>query len=206
MTFSDFKEWLRSHDAAFPGFQAWIESGDNGSVKQRLQLWFDQLREVTLEQARSATKVMFGSDTKPKFFSEHIDWILARFRPRQLANSTQPLHLICCQMCNGTGICSVVFFRPQHTEGGMPLPENRGPAACKCSRGKWLNDRRREHPEGRLLPAFDSLEMRLDIPEPLTEREREELLERLKRHNPRLLQVILRGDRMYQQRDAEVIA
>jgi hypothetical protein len=111
-----------------------------------------------------------------------------------------------CQLCNGTGIVSVVFFHQRYTEGGCPLPENRGPAACKCSRGKWLNDRRREHPEGRLLPKFDSLEMRLDIPEPLTEHEREELLERLKRHNPRLLQVILRGDRMHEQKNAEVIS
>ena len=113
-------------------------------------------------------------------------------------------HIPRCQLCNGTGIVSVVFFRQRFTEGGCPLEDNKGPVACKCSRGVWLNKRRSEHPEGRQLPPFDQNEMRLDIPAPLTPEQRELLMRRLKHRNPLLHEVITRTDkRMAEQYAAE---
>jgi hypothetical protein len=113
-------------------------------------------------------------------------------------------HIPRCQLCNGTGIVSVVFFRQRITEGGCRLEDNKGPAACKCSRGIWLNKRRSEHPEGRQLPPFDQSEMRLDIAEPLTAEQRELLMRRLKHRNPLLHAVITRTDkRMAEQYAAE---
>ena len=197
MNRTEFSQWIKTHDAAFPGFQAWIESGDGGSVRQRAQLWIELLKDVSLEQARAASRTMFGAESRPKFFNEHLDWLQGRFKPKALANSVQPLNIIRCELCNGTGIVSVVFFHPRFTEGGCSLPDNRGPAACKCSRGMWLNNRREQHPEGRQLPKFNQHEMRLDVPEPITPEQREEIMERVRRRNPILWAVLSRRGRQH---------
>ena|GEM_PF-5270805 len=204
MNRTELKQWVKTHDSAFQGFQAWMESGDTASVMQRFDWWSDILKDVSLEQARAASRTMLGSDTRPKFFSDHLDWLQGRFKPKALGNSAQSIRIIKCEMCNGTGIVSVVFFSRRFTEGGCPLPDNKGPAACKCSRGIWLNDRRGQHPDDRQLPKFDPDEMRLDIPEPLTPEQRELLMRRLKHRNPLLHAVITRTDkRMAEQYAAE---
>lgn len=168
MTSEELKDWLQFHDAVFPGFLDWFRAAESAELLQvRARLWQGRLAPYSGSQTKKQTEAMFASREKPKFWSEHLDWIMNRLCPRPLLNDTGNF-IAKCELCNGTGIVSVVFFQQRYTPGGHPLPGNRGPAACKCAKGKWLNDRRQEHPDGTALPWYESSKMQADVAESIT--------------------------------------
>lgn len=188
-----FFEWLAFHDAAFPGFHNWWFSVEESAIEIRLNLWLGRVSQFSLGQLQQATELMFSSPDKPKYHSEHLDWICARLRPRPLLNSTeQTAAPKKCRLCLDTGIVTVIFREQRFTPAGVPLPDNTGPVACKCSVGQWLNDRRSKSPNGVQLEVLNLQLMDLPQPLQLTDTERDAIEERVRARNPGLAQVLRR--------------
>lgn len=198
MRHDEFQIWLQYHDALFPGYAAWFNGTGDDSVTIRITAWLNRFSQFSLAAVQNASVAMFESRDKPKYHSEHLDWICNRLRPKPLLNDSGPVpHLRKCGLCRDTGMVDVIFHHQQYTPGGNPLHGNRGPAACKCSFGVRLNTGRQNHPEGRPLPVYDATQM--DVPQPrrLSDSERGAIVARLRRVNPDLanglLKIINRG-------------
>ncbi len=201
-----FFEWLNYHDAAFPGFESWWSNAGDTTVEARLQLWLGRVSQFSLQQMRQATELMFNSPDKPKFHSEHLDWLCIRLRPRPLLNSidSRPKQAK-CRLCNDTGMLTVIFREQRFTPNGNPLENNTGPVACKCPVGQWLNDARKKSSGGSELEACDL--SRMDIPQPLSlsQREREEILARVESSNSSLATVLRKFMRTTEQSEREPV-
>lgn len=198
MTSDELKQWINYHDAIFPGFKGWYVAADSPELLQvRMRMWAGRLAPYSLRQAEAQTEAMFIAREKPKFFSDHLDWIMARLSPRPLLNGTvrSGSYESRCELCNGSGMVSVVFFEPRFTPDGQPLPGNRGPAACMCNKGIWLNNRRADHQEGTQLQPYDARKMQPDLPEELTADEVAECRQRLGDSNPSWLAAVDRLSR-----------
>ena len=164
MTNSEMQTWLKYHDAAYPGYLAWMRKAHDGTdnaMKDRLTLWAGRVASVSMGIARRATEAMFNNGVDLPF-GKHLGWV-CDFNSRQKPERELFSHV--CQMCNGTGIVSVKFFNDRKTFGGNPLPDNVGQAACRCSEGKHLNEMRekcwhdcKETSGGKLEP-FDARKM-----------------------------------------------
>jgi hypothetical protein len=168
MDTNEFKSWTAFHNAIFPGFLDWFRHAETAELMQvRARLWVGRLAPYSPRQVQQQSEAMFNSLEKPKFWSEHLDWMMVRLSPRPLLNDSSRF-TVKCELCHGTGMVSVVFFEQRYTVGGNPLPGNRGPAACNCSKGRWLNDRRSEGKDCSPLPWFDTATMQPDIFEPMS--------------------------------------
>lgn len=193
MTRDEFFEWLNIHDAAFPGFHGWWCDASEEVLQARLQFWLGRIGQFTVPQLKQITEQMFSATDKPKFHSEHLDWMCAKLRPRPLLNSTQQTSAPKkCRLCNDSGMVTVIFQEQRFTPGGCPLPDNTGVAACKCQVGQWLNERRSKSPGGTQLETLDL--QRMDIPQPLqlSAQERREIEERVKSRHSGLAMVLQR--------------
>ena len=154
MNNSELREWLRFHEAAFPGYLKWMqqtEEGNDDIKKDRMALWASRVRNLDQDATRAATKHMFDTGVD-LYFSKHLGYVCdyaMRMRPEPERFS------YLCKMCNGTGIVSVRFFADRLTYGGNPLPGNIGQAACRCSEGQRVNDGRTGHPTATQFEKFD---------------------------------------------------
>ena len=154
MNNSELREWLRFHEAAFPGYLKWMqqtEEGNDDIKKDRMALWASRVRNLDQDATRAATKHMFDTGVD-LYFSKHLGYVCdyaMRMRPEPERFS------YLCKMCNGTGIVSVRFFADRLTYGGNPLPGNIGQAACRCSEGQRVNDGRTGHPDATQFEKFD---------------------------------------------------
>ena len=145
MNQNEMRDWLNYHNAAFPGYLAWMkkaEHGDSQTIRDRMSLWAARVAKIDQQAARLATEALHKKEnetaaTEKLFFGNHLGWICdhaSRQKPER-----EPFSHI-CRLCNGTGIVSVKFFHNRKTFGGNPLPDNVGQAACQCSEGKHLNE------------------------------------------------------------------
>jgi len=154
MNNSELREWLRFHEAAFPGYLKWMQQTEDGNddiKKDRMALWASRVRNLDQDATRAATKHMFDTGVD-LYFSKHLGYVCdyaMRMRPEPERFS------YLCKMCNGTGIVSVRFFADRLTYGGNPLPDNIGQAACRCSEGQRVNDGRTGHPTATQFEKFD---------------------------------------------------
>lgn len=191
MSRDELCEWLDYHEAAFPGFLAWFQQTDSDAVlNQRMSLWMNRLSQFSVASVRGQTDAMFVAFDKPRYFSEHLDWVCNRLRPRPLLNENASNAPRKCGMCNDTGMLTVIFRQQRFTPGGAPLPENTGAVACKCSRGQWLNDRRGAHPEGRQLDVYEPALMDLPQPIRLSDGERRRIASEIQATRPDLAQAM----------------
>lgn len=207
MQINELQEWVSYHDSLFPDFAKWFRSADTAEqLDVRNSAWHGRLSRFRLDQVKKQSLAMFESRDKPKFNGDHLDWIMGRLNPRPQLNSSfaQGFRGQICQQCNGTGIVSVVFFEQRLTVGGRPLPNNRGPAACRCAAGKHMNDRRKDHPECDPLPVFHSDSMAADIPERPTRDELAQCRERLMVHHPKWMLILSSIERRIERRQREV--
>lgn len=176
MNRAELLDWLTYHDAGFPGFADWFLNCESATLEQRIQLWLNRLSQFSHGQLSAQTDAMFGSLEKPQYNNQHLDWICMRLRPRPLLNQaeygTAPRK---CELCNDTGIVTVIFREQRFTPSGRALEGNTGPAACKCSKGRWLNDCRAKSPGGTELQMLDFAMMDLPQPMALSEAERREI-------------------------------
>ena len=164
MTNAEMQLWLKYHDAAFPGYLTWMaranETGDT-VMRDRLNLWAGRVADVPADVARRATESAFNNGLDLPF-GKHLGWV-CDFNSRQKPEREAFRHT--CGLCNGTGIVSVKFFHDRLTFGGNPLPDNVGQAACQCSDGKHLNERREacwhdsKETSGGKLERFDKTKM-----------------------------------------------
>ena len=188
MNREEFFQWLEFHDAAFPGYQAWFaETVSEGGYETRVQLWLSRLSQFSLRQVQGVSQSMFAAADRPKYHSDHLDWICQKLRPRPLLNDSGPVPFLQkCRLCEDFGLVTVIFREQRFTPAGQPLPGNSGAVACKCSTGQWINDRR----NGCKFDTYDSHRMDLPQRRVLSDRERQELLERLGQRNGRLGQAL----------------
>ena len=161
MNNAQMQDWLTYHNAAYPGYLAWMrKTADDGdtTVKDRLSLWAGRVADIPLTVARLATEAMFNSGVDLTY-GRHLGWI-CDFNSRQQPER-EPWGLQ-CNLCNGTGIVSVRFFADRRTYGGNPLPGNIGQAACQCSEGARVNAGRTSHPDATQFERFDKTQMEVD--------------------------------------------
>lgn len=190
MDANEFKSWTAFHNAIFPGFLDWFRQAETPELMQvRARLWVGRLSPYSPRQVQQQSEAMFNSTDKPKFWSEHLDWMMIRLAPRPLLNGAANF-TVKCDLCKNSGMVSVVFFEQKFTVNGHPLPGNRGPAACRCAKGRWLNDRRALHPDTPKLPEFDSAKMQPDVQEAMTGEEYLQCRQRLSEHHPMWIRAI----------------
>lgn len=184
MTLAELNTWLRYHDGAFPGFWSWY-SQPAEQLAVRTNLWLNRLAQFEAASVMKQTEQMFHGRDKPEFFSGHLDWICNRLRPRPLLNDGDSMAPRKCGLCNDTGLVTVIYHRQRFTPGGCPLPDNTGAAACKCSKGTWLNAGRSAK-GGDPLDVYDASQMDLPQPARLTDTERHGILSTLGMQRPDL--------------------
>lgn len=179
MTHDELKSWIKTHDAAFPGFRKWAnQAADDDAWRARLEMWVKKLEKVPIATAIEASEAMFNRDVDLPF-NRHIGWIHEHWKRQQPEPSPTFSH--CCELCNGTGIVSVQFTDYERkTFGGQPLKNNVGQAACRCAEGVRVNDGRAKSPQGSQLEPFDLTRMQVHNPKPRT---RSETVDSVRKHN-----------------------
>ena len=181
-------QWLQYHDSLFPGYLNWFQTGEPAAISVRMEAWGRRLGSFSASHVQQASNALFEAREKPRYHSEHLDWLCNYLRPRPLLNQTDVSVPRRCGLCNDTGIVTVIFHRQRYTVRGVPLPDNTGPAACKCSKGTWLNDRR----DGARLEVYDASSMDLPQPVRLSPEERRAIVSRLRQRSPALAAAMLR--------------
>ena len=193
MTRDEFIEWVRYHDAAFPGYRQWANQSfrdakdqsneDREHLKNRIDIWLQRFEQIPLPFASQCTEQLYKDDFDQPF-GKHSGWIYELWKASRQANHFGKV----CGLCRNTGIVSVVFKEPMLTYGGHPLPDNQGQAACKCSVGTYINECRRNSkdpsepnrpPHRKMLPEFNLAEMDVWRQPKLTPVKREEIRQRM---------------------------
>ena len=159
MNHDQFLQWLKYHQVAMPGFEAYLEHLPDKEAT--LDVWCDVMADVPLEDAKQASR-MVASGEIPRPFPGDTVAVVRRAAKDLMANQTQagipsdldgPRGL--CKLCRNTGLVTVwhpltvravrtgcTEFRHPRTDQQMSVAHADGSlqhltavVACRCERG-----------------------------------------------------------------------